>query len=63
MANLDLTAHRGFPTPWASFLYFLGNDSLYHLSNRNLGKIHEVDAITGAFFLTKCRSFTKSWLL
>jgi GT2 family glycosyltransferase len=51
--KIDLTAHRGFPTPWASFLYVLGNDSLYHLTNRNLNEIHEVDAITGAFFLTR----------
>jgi GT2 family glycosyltransferase len=57
--KLDLTAHRGFPTPLASFLYFLGNDSLYHLSNRNLAKIHEVDAITGAFFLTSAEVLQK----
>lgn len=48
----DMTAHRGFPTPWASLLYFLGNDSLYHLTNRDLTKPHEVDGITGAFLLT-----------
>ncbi len=51
--SLDWASHRGFPTPAASFLYFLGNDSLYHLSRKNLGKIHEVDAISGAFFLTR----------
>lgn len=50
---VDLTAHRGFPTPWASLLYFLGEDSLYHLSKRDLNSIHEVDAISGAFFLTR----------
>ena len=50
----DLTAHRGFPTPWASFKYFLfKDDSLYHLTNFDLTKIHEVDAITGAYFLTR----------
>ncbi len=51
--RIDLTAHRGFPTPWASLLYFLGNDSLYHLSNQKMDSIHEVDAISGAFFLTR----------
>jgi GT2 family glycosyltransferase len=51
--KIDLTAHRGFPNPLASFLYMLGNDSLYHLTNKNLNEIHEVDAITGAFFLTR----------
>ena len=49
----DLTAHRGFPTPWASLLYVLGNDSLYHLTNKMPNEIHEVDAIAGAFFMTK----------
>lgn len=50
---VDLTAHRGFPTPWASIRYFLGDDSLYHLSKRDLKTSHEVDAIAGAFFLTR----------
>lgn len=51
--RVDLTAHRGFPTPLASFLYFLGDESLYHLINRNLDQPHEVDAISGSFFLTR----------
>lgn len=52
--KIDLTAHRGFPTPWASFkYYFLNDDSLYHLTNQDMFKIHEVDAITGAFFMTR----------
>lgn len=51
---IDLTAHRGFPTPWASFKYFiLKDDSLYHLTGQDLTKTHEVDAITGAFLLTR----------
>lgn len=52
--ELDLSYHRGFPTPWASFLYyFLKNDRLYHLKGRDMGKAHEVDAISGSFFLTR----------
>ncbi len=51
--QVDRTAHRGFPTPWASFLYFLGNDRLYHLTDLDMTIPHEVDAITGAFFLTR----------
>jgi len=52
--KLDLASHRGFPTPFASFLYyFLKNGSLYHLSNAPMDKIHEVDAISGSFFLTR----------
>ncbi|EKD90485.1 MAG: Glycosyl transferase family 2 [uncultured bacterium] len=52
--ELDLAAHRGFPTPLASFLYtFFKNDSLYHLTQRDMNEIHEVDSISGAFFLTR----------
>jgi GT2 family glycosyltransferase len=50
--RVDMTAHRGFPTPWASLLYFLGNDSLYHQTMQDMKKPHEVDVITGAFFFT-----------
>lgn len=52
--SLDLATHRGFPTPWASFLYFiLKDDSLYHLTGNDMKKDHEVDAVAGAFFLTR----------
>lgn len=52
--SLDWASHRGFPTPWASFLYyFLKDDSLYHLTNQDLSKTHEVDAVAGAFFITR----------
>lgn len=51
--EIDWATHRGFPTPWASLLYMLGNDKLYHLSENDLSKTHEVDAISGAFFLTR----------
>lgn len=51
--KIDLTAHRGFPTPWASFLYAFGDDSLYHLTGKLSDEVHEVDAISGAFFFTK----------
>lgn len=52
--SLDWASHRGLPTPWASFLYFfIKNDRLYHLTDRNLDEPHEVDSIVGAFFLTR----------
>ena len=52
--TVDIASHRGFPTPWASFkYYFLKDDSLYHLTDRDMSKTHEVDAIVGAFFLTR----------
>ncbi len=51
--KIDLTAHRGFPTPMASLMYMVGNNSKYHLTDKLSKEIHEVDAITGAFFMTK----------
>lgn len=52
--TIDWASHRGFPTPWASFLYYIFNDdSLYHLRNKGMNKTHDVDAISGAFFLTR----------
>lgn len=52
--SLDIASHRGFPTPWASFLYFfLKNDRLYHLTNRDMSKTHEVDSVVGAFMLMR----------
>lgn len=51
---MDWASHRGFPTPFASFLYYVfKNDSLYHLRNRDMKKAHEVDSISGAFFMTR----------
>lgn len=58
--STDLAAHRGFPTPWASFLYYaLGNDSLYHMTYQDMTKTHEVGAISGAFFLTRKKVLDK----
>lgn len=52
--KIDWGSHRGFPTPLASFFYyFLSDDRFYHLSFKDMTKPHEVDSITGAFFLTK----------
>lgn len=52
--SIDWASHRGFPTPWASFLYFVfKNDSLYHLRKADMTRSHEVDSISGAFFLTR----------
>ncbi len=51
---LDIASHRGFPTPLASFLYFfLKNDRLYHLTDRDMSKTHEVDAVVGAFMFIR----------
>lgn len=52
--SLDIAAHRGFPTPLASFLYFFfKNDRLYHLTDRPMNKVHEIDSGVGAFLLIR----------
>jgi len=58
--KLDPDCHRGFPTPWASFCYFLGLAKLfptsklfgqYHLTYMDFNKEHEIDALAGAFMM------------
>ena len=51
--TIDWASHRGFPTPFASLMYLLGDDKLYHLTDRDMENPHEVDSISGAFFLTR----------
>lgn len=64
--EIDQASHRGFPTIWRSFTYFLGLEKIfkntfflnkifggYHLVNLNLKEIHKIDVPTGAFLFTK----------
>lgn len=64
--KIDLASHRGFPTIWRSFCYFLGLESLfgkmpllnnffggYHLLGRNFAVLHDIDSPSGAFFLAR----------
>jgi len=64
--EVDPASHRGFPTIWRSFAYFIGLEKLftkvpllnqifggYHLTGRDLNTIHEIDSPSGAFFLTR----------
>lgn len=60
--TIDPACHRGFPTPWAAFSYFLKLEQLlsksrlfaqYHQGYKNFETIHEVDVISGAFFLVR----------
>lgn len=64
--NIDPACHRGFPTLWRSFCYFLGLEKIfknvpllnrvfggYHLCHLNLNEVHEIESATGAFFLTR----------
>lgn len=70
--NLDWACHRGFPTPWSAFTYFLGLEKIfshsklfaqYHQKWKNLKKIHQVDVISGAFFLIRKNALKKIGLL
>ncbi|OGK11876.1 hypothetical protein A2954_05850 [Candidatus Roizmanbacteria bacterium RIFCSPLOWO2_01_FULL_37_12] len=64
--NIDPASHRGFPTLWNSLCYFSGLEKLstylpffnkifggYHLVGLNLNSQHEIDAPSGAFYLSK----------
>lgn len=64
--KIDPASHRGFPNLWRSFSYFIGLEKIfskvpffnkifggYHLVHLNLGEIHEIEVLTGAFLLTK----------
>jgi len=60
--ELDKDTRRSFPTPWVAFTHFSGLDKLFPKSRLfarywygylSPEEIHEVDAIQGAFFLTK----------
>ncbi|MDO5561972.1 MAG: glycosyltransferase family 2 protein, partial [bacterium] len=55
--QVDPACHRGEPTLWASFTYFIGLEklfpkfkpfALYHRSDLDLNTIHPVEAISGA---------------
>lgn len=60
--SMDPACHRGFPTPWAAITYVSKLEKLfpktrlfgeYHQLYKDLSTIHEVDCISGAFFLIR----------
>lgn len=64
--TIDPASHRGFPTIWRSFCYFSKLEQTtahipflnaifggYHLSHLPLDQEHEVEAISGAYFLAQ----------
>jgi GT2 family glycosyltransferase len=69
---MDPACHRGFPTPWTSFTYLIKLEKLfpastlfgeYHQGYKNLSTVHEVDCISGAFFLVRKEVIEKVGLL
>ena len=60
--TIDPACHRGFPTPWNAFTYYANLELLfpriklfsgYHQGYKDMTKPHEVDCISGAFFLVR----------
>lgn len=60
--SMDPACHRGFPTPWVAFTYLAKLEKLfpktkifgeYHQLYKDLATIHEVDCISGAFFMVR----------
>lgn len=64
--KIDMASHRGFPTIWRAFTYFAKLEQIlgklpfladffggYHLRHLDFNTIHEVEGISGAFFLTR----------
>lgn len=70
--SLDPACHRGFPTPWNAFCYFLGLEKLfpkskvfagYHLGYLPMNKTHEIDSLTGAFYFVRKKVIDEVGLL
>ena len=60
--EMDPACHRGMPTPWNGFTYYAKLEKLfpriklfsgYHQLYKDLTTVHEVDCISGAFFLVR----------
>lgn len=58
--ELDDSCHRGFPTPWRSFCYFIKLSKIfskiklfagYNLTYLDFTKTHEIEALAGSFML------------
>jgi len=70
--KIDPACHRGFPTLWRTFCYYSGLEKLtenlpllnnifggYHLTSLDKNQVHEIDAISGAFYLIRKDILTK----
>ena len=60
--KLDYSCHRGFPTPWNSFCYFVGLSKLfpsspllsgYTATYLDIKTTHQIDCLTGAFMMVR----------
>lgn len=51
--SLDYSCHRGLPTVGNTLLYWLGLPSGYKASGLDINQVHDIECITGAFFMTR----------
>ncbi len=60
--SMDPACHRGFPTPWVALTYLAKLEALfpksrvfgeYHQGYKDFKTIHEIDCISGAFFMVR----------
>ena len=60
--TIDDAIHRGFPTPWNSLMHFSRLGAIfpksmffngYHLGFCDIDKVHEIDALAGAFMIVR----------
>jgi len=70
--SMDPACHRGFPTPWAAATYLTKLEKIlpktklfgeYHQGYKDLKTAHQVDAISGAFFMVRREVISKVGLL
>jgi len=70
--TIDPACHRGIPTPWRSICYMIGLSKIfptsplfsgYHLGYLDRSTIHQVDVISGAFFLIRRKVIDKIGML
>ncbi|HYD35490.1 MAG TPA: glycosyltransferase family 2 protein [Vitreimonas sp.] len=66
--SLDWASHRGEPSLWASFTYFVGLEKIfptsavfgqYHQAYQDLRNIHEIDACSGAAMIVRTSAMKK----
>ena len=70
--KIDPACHRGFPTPWNAFCYFVGLEHSgilpkvfggYHETWQDKNKIHDIDACTGAAMILRREAIEEVGLL